>query len=87
MAVDDQFETETMARIYAEQGHYAKAASIYRRLLNAAPERGDLRHRLEALEALQKGGGQSLSEPFREWFQLLLKKRQIDRLRRFRKRR
>ncbi len=85
MPVERQFETETMAHIYAEQGHYARAAAIYRRLLDAAPEREDLRRRLEEIEAQQqqRGGGQ-LSERFGEWIQLLLKKKQIDRLRRFR---
>lgn len=85
MAVEQQFETETMARIYTEQGHYAKAAAIYRRLLLAAPEREDLRRRLEAVEARQKQSDGTLSDQFSEWVQLLLKKRRIDRLRRFRK--
>jgi hypothetical protein len=86
MAVDRQFETETMARIYTEQGHYAKAAAIYRRLLRMAPEREDLRRRLAEVEALQPSGDrQPLSDHFSEWLQLLLKKKQIDRLRRFRK--
>lgn len=86
MPVEDQFETETMARIYAEQGHYGRAAGIYRRLLEEAPERDDLRRRLEEIEALQGHGVSSqLSDRFSEWVQLLLKKKQIDRLRRFRK--
>jgi hypothetical protein len=86
MAVDHQFETETMARIYTEQGHYAKAAAIYRQLLREAPEREDLRQRLEAVEGLAQGSGTAqLSDQFSEWLQLLLKKKQIDRLRRFRK--
>ena len=33
MADDQKFETETMAGIYASQGHYRKAIEIYRRLL------------------------------------------------------
>lgn len=86
MAVDHQFETETMAGIYTEQGHYAKAATIYRRLLRAAPDREDLRRRLEAVEALAHGAGDpQLSDRFGEWLQLLMKKKEIDRLRRFRK--
>ena len=86
MAVDRQFDTETMARIYTEQGHYAKAASIYQRLIAAAPEREDLRRRLEEVETLlNRDHRPPLSDQFSEWVQLLLKKKQIDRLRRFRK--
>lgn len=85
MAVDQEFETETMAQIYAQQGHYEKAAGIYRRLLTRAPEQENLRRRLDAVEALQRrSGGQRLSDRFSEWVQLLLKKKQIDDLRRLR---
>ena len=86
MAADKEFETETMARIYADQGHYDKAAVIYRRLLMQTPERDDLRHRLESIEALQKkAGGRDLTEQLSEWVQLLMKKKQIDKLRKLRK--
>jgi hypothetical protein len=86
MADDKEFETETMARIYTEQGHYDKAAAIYRRLLMQTPERDDLRDRLESVEALQKTadtGG--LADRVSEWVQLLMKKKQIDRLRKLRR--
>jgi tetratricopeptide (TPR) repeat protein len=86
MAVDSEFETETMAQIYAAQGHYEKAAAIYRRLLDRAPDREELRSRLDAVEALrQRSGGERLSGQFSEWVRLLLKKKQIDDLRRFHK--
>jgi hypothetical protein len=86
MAVNKDFETETMAQIYADQGHYEKAAVIYRRLLMQAPEREDLRRRLQTIENLQKhAGGHHLTDQFSEWVQLLMKKKQIDRLRRLRK--
>ena len=88
MAADKDFETETMAKIYADQGHYEKAAVIYRRMLMKAPEREDLRRRLEAIEALQKTAGESdLTGRLSEWVQLLMKKKQIDRLRKLRKHR
>jgi len=86
MADQKDFETETMARIYADQGHYDKAAAIYRRLLMQTPERDDLRGRLETVEALQKAadtGG--LADRVSEWVQLLMKKKQIDKLRKMRK--
>ena len=86
MGVETEFETETMALIYARQGHYDKAVAIYRHLLSQAPEREDLRHQLGTLEAmLGRGGRQPLSDRFSEWIQLLLKKKQLDKLRRFRK--
>lgn len=86
MAVDKEFETETMARIYADQGHYQKAADIYRRLLRQTPARKDLRNRLKIVEDLQKStGAQHLSTQFSEFIDLLLKKRKIDELRNLRK--
>ncbi len=86
MAVEKEFETETMAQIYADQGHYEKAAAIYRRLLQEAPERADLSDRLKATEDLAKtSAGQRLSNQFGAWVQLLLKKKQIDKLRNLRK--
>ena len=86
MAAEKDFETETMARIYADQGHYDKAAVIYRRLLMQNPERADFHDRLEALEALQKAAdSHSLADHMSEWVQLLMKKRQIDKLRKLQK--
>lgn len=88
MSADKEFETETMARIYADQGHYDKAAVIYRRLLMQAPGRDDLRRRLAAIEAKQRqAGGRGLAEQFGEWVQLLMKKKEIEALRKLRKRR
>jgi len=86
MDADNDFETETMARIYADQGHYDKAAAIYRRLLIQTPERDDLRGRLETVEALkEKADTRGLADHMSEWVQLLMKKKQIDKLRKLRK--
>lgn len=86
MADDKGFETETMARIYADQGHYEKAAEIYRRLLMQNPEHQDLRDRLKSVEALQKAADHDgLADRVSEWVQLLMKKKQIDKLRKLRK--
>jgi len=86
MAVEKEFETETMAQIYADQGHYDKAAAIYRRLLIQTPEREDLRSRLKAIEErLESTGSQTLSTQFSVFIDLLLKKKQIDKLRNLRK--
>ena len=86
MAPDKDFETETMAKIYTDQGHYDKAAVIYRRLLMQKPERDDLRSRLQSVEALQKEArGHHLADQLSEWVRLLMKKKEIDRLRKLRK--
>jgi len=85
MAVDKEFETETMAQIYADQGHYEKAAVIFRRLLMQSPAREDIRNRLKVVEDLQKNTrDQHLSTQFSEFVDLLLKKKKIDKLRNMR---
>jgi hypothetical protein len=86
MAVEKEFETETMARIYADQGHYEKAAVIYRRLLMREPAREDLRDRLKAVEnRLKDSRDQHLSTRLSELVDLLLKKKKIDNLRKLSK--
>lgn len=82
----NEIETETMARIYADQGHYQKALAIYHRLSAQHPDRQDLKERISAVENLQKQSSPGqLSDRFSEWFDLLLKKKQIDKLRNLRK--
>jgi len=86
MAINNEFETETMAQIYADQGHYEKAAVIYRRLLMQAPAREDLRDRLKVVEDLQNSArDQQLSTQLGELVDLLLKKKKIDNLRKLSK--
>ena len=41
MSQDVDVYTETMAKVYAEQGHWAKAVEIYRILVADEPERQD----------------------------------------------
>lgn len=48
---DTTFYTVTMARVYADQGHYAQAARIYRHLLDQTPDREDLKKALDAVTA------------------------------------
>ena len=43
-------QTATLAEIFAQQGHWDRAVSIYRRLLEDAPDRQDWRNRLAQLE-------------------------------------
>ena len=43
-----------MARVLGEQGHYARAARIYRALIRADPDDASLRAELEALRSAQR---------------------------------
>ncbi len=47
---DTEFFTATMAGLYARQGHYEKAAEIYRYLLEREPERRDVADALLEIE-------------------------------------
>jgi hypothetical protein len=51
MGEDIDFYTETMAKIYAKQGHPDKSAKIYRYLLDQEPGRQDLCDALAEIEA------------------------------------
>ena len=51
-AVEPGVTTETIARVYARQGLYDRAADVYRELLRDRPEDSELRARLEEMEAL-----------------------------------
>lgn len=44
---DKTFYTETMARVYTDQGRYEAAARIYRYLLDRKPDRPDLQNALD----------------------------------------
>jgi uncharacterized protein DUF4912 len=46
----ETLETETMARLYEEQGHVTQALVIYRRILDENPARTDLKERIDSLE-------------------------------------
>jgi tetratricopeptide (TPR) repeat protein len=81
MGEDSPIRTATMARIYAEQGHYQEAAEIYRYLLQRDPRRKDLAEALVDAEAkaLETGVGSrgDLVALFSEWIRLLLQMRQL----------
>jgi tetratricopeptide (TPR) repeat protein len=48
MITDKSLFTQTLARVYAEQGHFDEAAKIYRHLLEICPDRS------EYIEAFQQ---------------------------------
>ena len=89
MSADVDIYTETMAKVYADQGHWAKAVEIYQHLVQSEPQREDLADALA--DARQKLAAQPDSRPeklvplFREWIELLLKQEKIKRLKKLRK--
>jgi len=85
MEKETDFYTATMAKVYADQGHWQKAADIYRHLLKHEPERNDY---LEALAEAEKkilSSGQKpfedLTPLFHQWFDLMLKYKNLQKLR------
>ena len=86
MAEQSPIRTATMARIYAQQGHYRKAADIYRHLLTLDPSRQDIADALAAAETMQAaedhGGEKGLAPLVREWIRLAVRYRQVQQLKR-----
>ena len=80
-AEEQEFETETMAGIYANQGHYGKAIGIYRRLLEQAPDRSDLKDKLLRIESKKKFEDETrLAKKFSEWLDLMMKRKKLETL-------
>lgn len=85
MENETDFYTATMAKVYAEQGHWDKSAEIYRHLLKNEPERIDY---LEALAQAERNiissaqkRPKDLSPLFHQWFDLMLKYKALQKLR------
>jgi len=74
-----------MARVYSEQGHWDKAAEIYRHLLAQEPEREDYLAALAEMEKKAKQKHQKsledLDDLFHQWFDLMLKYKNLLKLR------
>ena len=76
MTTEPEFQTITMAEIYARQGLYEKAAEIYTHLLKREPHRKDL---ADALSELEKRFAEKeikaegdLAALFSQWIDLML---------------
>ena len=85
MEKETDFYTATMAKVYSEQGHWDKAAEIYRHLLAQEPERDDY---LQALAEVEKKATQKrqksledLDALFHQWFDLMFKYKNLLKLR------
>jgi hypothetical protein len=85
MNQDADIYTETMAKVYADQGHWSKAIEIYRRLVQSEPQRQDLidslEHARRKMEEQADRGPEDLVPLFREWIELLLHRDKLERLR------
>ena len=85
MIKDLDFYTVTMARVYEDQGHFEKAAEIYRYLLKQAPERKDIADALaEAEKRLDAGitkSADDLTPLIGEWIHLMFRYKRLQKLR------
>jgi tetratricopeptide (TPR) repeat protein len=62
----DTFATETMAELYAQQGHLESAMEIYDQLLERSPDDAELRRRANEVERQFLGPAESASTPVDE---------------------
>jgi len=89
MNEDVDIYTETMAKVYAGQGHGSKAAEIYQRLVQSEPQRQDLIDNLEdarqKMEEKADSGPENLVPLFQEWIELLLHQDKLERLKKLRR--
>jgi len=80
--------TETMAQVYADQGHWEKVVEIYRHLLAIKPESLQYAEALAEAETqmkMSRKAPEQLVPLFREWIDLLFKLeelRQLNKLKR-----
>jgi len=92
MSQDVDIYTETMAKVYADQGHWAKVVEIYRHLLAIEPERLDFADALaEAEDRMTMNAIGSRKAPehlvplFREWIELLFKFEELQKLKKLKR--
>lgn len=90
MAADLDFQTATMAKVFADQGHYEKAADIYRNLLKREPQRQDLADALDEVEKripeASKSSDENLVLLLSEWVELVFRYKQLRLLKSVKKR-
>jgi hypothetical protein len=80
--------TETMAEVYADQGHWEKVVKIYRHLLAVEPERLEYADALAEAEnrmQMSRKAPEQLVPLFREWIELLFKFEELQKLKKLKK--
>jgi hypothetical protein len=83
--------TETMAKVYAGQGHWEKVVEIYRHLLAMEPERLEYADALAEAEnrvetnAMSRETPEQLVPLFREWIELLFKFEELQKLKKLKR--
>jgi hypothetical protein len=81
----------TLARLFAAQGHWEKAAAMYRRLLELEPERQDIAQALSEAEqqfltSERRHSSQDLGVLLGQWIDLMLQYDRLRKLKRFKNR-
>lgn len=88
MEKETDFYTATMAKVYADQGHWEKAAEVYRFLLKQEPQRDDFLEALAEAERKIISSGKKppdrLAPLFHQFFDLMLKFKNIQKLHKLR---
>ena len=78
------FYTVTMAKVYADQGHFEESIRIYRHLLKLEPDRQELKAALleveQKLKGEKKANSRDLAPLFEKWLDLLLRYRNLQQL-------
>ena len=89
MIKDPDFYTVTMARVYEDQGHWEKAAEIYRYLLKQEPEKEDIADALAEVERRLDDGmtktADDLTPLIGEWIHLIFFYKRLQKLRQLKK--
>jgi DNA-binding SARP family transcriptional activator len=84
MSNDPEIYTRTMAKVYAQQGHFDRAVAIYRHLLAEAPYDESLVKALADAEtqllAQQETQKEDLVRLTRQWLRLLESRKRLERL-------
>ncbi|MCK5784208.1 MAG: tetratricopeptide repeat protein [Desulfobacterales bacterium] len=74
--------TKTLAKLYADQGHFDKAIEIYQHLVKKFPDREDLLDDFSDLKVkiqrTKTSNDSKLSVLFKQWFELIAKYKQIN---------
>ena len=84
--------TETMAKVYADQGHWEKVVEIYRHLLAMEPERleyadalAEAENRVETNAMSSRKTPEQLVPLFCEWIELLFKFEKLQKLKKLKR--